>query len=60
MICAASGFVIGVVLSHGLGTVTLIAARPVVVEVESEVWTLLYGYVVVAVQVSLAAMPLLS
>jgi hypothetical protein len=40
--------------------VALIAARAVVVEVEPEVWPVLYGYVVITVQVSLAAMPLLS
>jgi hypothetical protein len=35
----------------------LVAARAVVVEVEAEVWSLLYGYVVVAVQVLLVAPP---
>jgi hypothetical protein len=37
--------------------VALIAARPVVVEVEPEVWALLYGDVVVTVQVSLVPVP---
>jgi hypothetical protein len=49
-----------ILLSHGLGTVALVAARAVVIEVESEVWTLFDGYVVVTVQVSLALVPLLA
>jgi hypothetical protein len=47
-------------LAHRLGAVALVAASPVVVEVEAKVWTLLYWCVMVAVEVSLATVPLLS
>jgi hypothetical protein len=57
---AASGCVIGIVLSDCLGTVALIAACAVVVEVQAKVWTLLYGHVVVTVQVTLVLVPLLA
>jgi hypothetical protein len=40
--------------------VALVTACAVVVEVESEVWALLYGYVVIAVQMPLALVPLLA
>jgi hypothetical protein len=48
------------VLSYRLSTMAFVAARLVVVEVEAEVWTLFYRDVVVTVQVSLVAVPLLA
>jgi hypothetical protein len=49
-----------ILFSHRLGAVTLIASRPVVIKLEAKVWTLLDRYVVVPVQVSLVAVPLLT